>query len=176
MGERRPGRDHELRLTMSEAAKVLNTSRDAIRMRVRRGSLASELGEDGKRYVYVEPDRDGDRDGDDHHDLLYSEMRERIAYLERQVEEEREARRRADMLLARLVERVPRRLSMVGGLLGIAAGAVLAGASTGVVMFGADYGSSGVGSGSRDERLDRQVVLRAGSPSGEHVRPHERRR
>ena len=34
-------------------------------------------------------------------------MRERIAYLERQVEEEREARRRADMLLARLVERVP---------------------------------------------------------------------
>jgi hypothetical protein len=38
MGERRPGRDHELRLTMSEAAKVLNTSRDAIRMRVRRGS------------------------------------------------------------------------------------------------------------------------------------------
>ena len=111
MGERRPGRDHELRLTMSEAAKVLNTSRDAIRMRVRRGSLASELGEDGKRYVYVEPDRDGDpvpdRDHDDHHDLLYSEMRERIAYLERQVEEEREARRRADMLLARLVERVP---------------------------------------------------------------------
>jgi hypothetical protein len=30
-----------------------------------------------------------------------------VRYLERQVEEEREARRRADMLLARLVERVP---------------------------------------------------------------------
>jgi DHA1 family inner membrane transport protein len=39
--------------------------------------------------------------------------------------------------IGRLVERVPRRLSMVGGLIGIAAGAVLAGASTGVVMFGA---------------------------------------
>jgi hypothetical protein len=37
-------------------------------------------------------------------DLLYQEQRERIAYLERQVEEEREARRRADTLLARLME------------------------------------------------------------------------
>ena len=40
-------------------------------------------------------------------DRLYREMRERIAYLERQVEEEREARRRADTLLARLMDRVP---------------------------------------------------------------------
>jgi hypothetical protein len=37
-------------------------------------------------------------------DLLYQEQRERIAYLECQVEEEREARRRADTLLARLME------------------------------------------------------------------------
>jgi len=34
-------------------------------------------------------------------------MQERIRYLERQVEEEREARRRADTLLARLMDRVP---------------------------------------------------------------------
>jgi hypothetical protein len=41
-------------------------------------------------------------------DRLYEEMRERIAYLERQVEEEREARRRADTLLvARLMDRLP---------------------------------------------------------------------
>ncbi len=39
--------------------------------------------------------------------------------------------------IGRLVERVPRRLSMVGGLIGIAAGAVVAGASSEVVMFGA---------------------------------------
>jgi hypothetical protein len=37
---------------------------------------------------------------------LYREMRERIAYLERQVEE-REARCRADNLLARLMDRLP---------------------------------------------------------------------
>jgi len=34
-------------------------------------------------------------------------MTDRIRYLERQVEEEREARRRADTLLARLMDRMP---------------------------------------------------------------------
>ena len=38
---------------------------------------------------------------------LFDQMAERIAYLERQVEEERVARRRAYTLLARLVDRVP---------------------------------------------------------------------
>jgi predicted MFS family arabinose efflux permease len=40
-------------------------------------------------------------------------------------------------LIGRLVDRIPRRWSMVGGLIGIGAGAVVAGVSTGVVMFGA---------------------------------------
>ena len=40
-------------------------------------------------------------------------------------------------LIGRIVERVPRRWSMVTGLTGIGCGAVIAGASTGVVMFGA---------------------------------------
>jgi chromosome segregation ATPase len=40
-------------------------------------------------------------------DRLYQEMQERIRYLEEQVEEEREARRRADTLLARLMDRLP---------------------------------------------------------------------
>jgi outer membrane biosynthesis protein TonB len=38
---------------------------------------------------------------------LIEENKERLRYLERQVEEEREARRRADPLLARLMDRVP---------------------------------------------------------------------
>src|SRR5215217_2600115 len=40
-------------------------------------------------------------------DLHYAKMQERIRYLETQVEEEREARRRADTLLARLMDRLP---------------------------------------------------------------------
>ena len=39
-------------------------------------------------------------------DRLVTELRDRARYLERQVEEEREARRRADMPLTQLVERV----------------------------------------------------------------------
>ena len=58
MGEPRPGRRPGRRLTLTEAAEVLGMSRDAVRMRVRRGSLRSEKGEDGRVYVFVEPDQD----------------------------------------------------------------------------------------------------------------------
>jgi hypothetical protein len=51
--ERRPGRDYEQRLTLSEAAQVLGTSKDALRMRVKRGTLRPEKGEDGRVYVGV---------------------------------------------------------------------------------------------------------------------------
>jgi predicted MFS family arabinose efflux permease len=43
----------------------------------------------------------------------------------------------ASPLIGRLVDRVPRRQAMVGGLVGIAAGAIVAGASAGIVMFAA---------------------------------------
>jgi excisionase family DNA binding protein len=39
------------RLTVQEAAEVLGTSVDAVRMRVRRGSLPSEKDSDGRVYV-----------------------------------------------------------------------------------------------------------------------------
>ena len=45
--------------------------------------------------------------GPAHRDDLVEELRDRVRYLERQVEEERDARRRADTLLARLMDRVP---------------------------------------------------------------------
>jgi hypothetical protein len=58
MGEPQPGSRPGRRVTLTEAAELLGTSRDAVRMRVRRGSLASEKGEDGRVYVFVEPDQD----------------------------------------------------------------------------------------------------------------------
>src|SRR5919112_215242 len=42
------------RVTMREAADLLGVSKEAIRKRVVRGTLRSELGEDGRRYVYLE--------------------------------------------------------------------------------------------------------------------------
>ena len=99
---------------MREAARVLGVSEDAIRKRVKRDSIRYDREPDGRVYVYLDASEtvrdaspDASPDASAERDLLYQEMRERIAYLERQVEEEREARRRADTLLAQLMQRVP---------------------------------------------------------------------
>ena len=94
------------RATLAEAAELLGISKGAVRQRVRRGTLRSDKGDDGRVYVYVDPSVD-----DVHtrapqaEGALVEELRDRIRYLERQVEEERGARYRADELLARLMER-----------------------------------------------------------------------
>ena len=44
------------KLTVQEAAEVLGTSVDAVRMRTRRGSLESEKDPDAWVYVWVDPD------------------------------------------------------------------------------------------------------------------------
>jgi hypothetical protein len=46
------------RVTMRQAADLLGVSKEAIRKRVVRGTLPSEVGEDGRRYVYIEAGRD----------------------------------------------------------------------------------------------------------------------
>jgi DNA-binding protein H-NS len=103
---------------LQTAAQLLGLSADAVRKRAKRGNMDYETGADGKLYVWVD-DREttdyptGDcahqPESDPRHgrDELVEELRERVLYLERQVEEERDARRRADRLLARLIERVP---------------------------------------------------------------------
>jgi len=91
---------------LAEAAELLGISKGAVRQRVRRGTLRSDKGDDGRVYVYVDPSVD-----DVHarapqaEGALVEELRDRIRYLEHQVEEERNARYRADELLARLMER-----------------------------------------------------------------------
>jgi hypothetical protein len=110
MGERRPGRDQERRLTMAEAAEVLGTTKDAVRMRVRRGSLRSELGEDGKRYVYVDSDRDAVRpegEGEGFANPLIEAKDETIEVLREQLRAEREAHAEARRIIAALTQRIP---------------------------------------------------------------------
>ena len=46
------------RVTMREAADLLGVSNEAIRKRIESGTLRSEVGEDGRRYVYLEAGRD----------------------------------------------------------------------------------------------------------------------
>jgi excisionase family DNA binding protein len=102
------------KLTVSEAAESLGISPDAVRSRIKRGTLPT-MRDGGRVFVALgSPDRPTDRQrpttrtsGDSSKERLYQEMIDRIRYLERQVEEEREARRRADTLLARLMDRMP---------------------------------------------------------------------
>ncbi len=82
---------------------------DAVRGRVRREKLRSEH-EDGTVYVWVEVPGETDRRGPSEasqrpsHDQSerVEDLKEQVAYLRRQLDEEREARRRADLILGQL--------------------------------------------------------------------------
>ena len=93
------------RLTVQEAAEVLGTSVDAVRMRVRRGSLESEKDPDGRVYVWVKGDSTETKPGlDGEPSALISAKDETIRVLSEQLESEREARRRADTIIAQLTQ------------------------------------------------------------------------
>src|SRR5215208_6601692 len=84
------------RVTIQEAAYRLGVKEDAIRKRIQRGSMQHEKAEDGRVYVWVDTTQDTAQDE------RLEDLREQIAYLRRQLDEERDARRRADMILAQL--------------------------------------------------------------------------
>src|SRR5829696_110611 len=88
------------RVTIQEAAQRLGVKEDAIRKRIQRGSMRYEKAEDGRVYVWVDTTQDANQDTAQ--DERLEDLREQIAYLRRQLDEEREARRRADMILAQL--------------------------------------------------------------------------
>lgn len=111
MGE---GRDAtQDRVTIQEAARRLGVKEDAIRKRIQRGSMRHEKAEDGRVYVWVDTTQDTTQDAgqeaqdayrDTAQDERLEDLREQVAYLRRQLDEEREARRRADMILAQLAQ------------------------------------------------------------------------
>jgi len=104
------------RVSVYQAAEVMGVTVDAIRKRVSRGTIAHEKGEDGRVWVTLDADqdtaskvRDTDQPQSDK-DALISEMRERVASLERQLESERQANSEHRRLLAAALERIPPQL------------------------------------------------------------------
>jgi hypothetical protein len=100
------------RVTIKEAATRLGVTEGAIRKRVQRGSIQSEMGDDGRVYVYLDPYQDAsypESQGD--RQPLVEELRDRVRSLERLLDEERvartEERRRHDTLMAQLMQRIP---------------------------------------------------------------------
>jgi hypothetical protein len=101
------------RVTLREAAEVLGVSKEAVRKRVIRGTLRSEVGEDGRRYVCL--DVGGDEAPTGESSALISEMRGRIEDLRGQLEAERQAHAEARRLLAAALERIPPQIEAPSG-------------------------------------------------------------
>jgi hypothetical protein len=101
-GERRS----ERRVYLSEAAELLGVSKDAVRMRVKRGTLRSEKGEDGRVYVWVNVNPHGDTNavhpepGVEAWRELIDELRDRVRSLE-------DANRENRRIIAALTQRIP---------------------------------------------------------------------
>jgi hypothetical protein len=97
------------RVTLREASEILGVSVEAVRKRVKRGSLRSDKGPDGRVYVYLDaggaashPGPGVEGPGD-----LVEELRDRISYLERQLDVRTGELKEHRRLLAGLIERVP---------------------------------------------------------------------
>jgi len=103
----------DTRLTLRKAAAVLGVSESAIRKRVERGTLRSDKGPDGKRYVYLDTvadnmaDERADTSATPEHDALVSELRAHNDTLREQLKAERQAHAEARRIIAGLVERIP---------------------------------------------------------------------
>src|SRR5215217_3480471 len=95
---------NQQRLTVHDAARRLGISEDAVRMRVKRGTLPADK-EGGRLHVLldVEPTTEPTTDRTDE---LIEELKDRVHRLEYQLDQEREARteerRRQDTVIAQL--------------------------------------------------------------------------
>ncbi|HSL00997.1 MAG TPA: helix-turn-helix domain-containing protein [Rubrobacteraceae bacterium] len=107
-------------MTVEEAARILGIKEESVRKRVRRGKMRSGKDADGRLYVYLDStEAVRDENGDSARGLYADQSRdepadparevmeakdEAIRILQRQLEEEREARRRADTIIVQLTQ------------------------------------------------------------------------
>lgn len=102
------------RLTIQEAAEEIGTTVDALRSRIRRGNIDSEKGDDGRVYVWLDNDQaetsqrpGGDESKASVEGSIEEELRDRIRFVEGQLEAEREAHKEARRIIGGLVQRIP---------------------------------------------------------------------
>lgn len=103
-------RDQVLRLTLAEAAAKLGTSKDAVRMRVRRGTLRSEKGANGRVYVFLNATTYGvhpESEVEGAEARLVEVLRAQVEDLRGRLDRETEANRENRRIIAGLIERVP---------------------------------------------------------------------
>src|SRR5215212_773664 len=93
------------RVTVAEAAARLGVKEQAIRKRIQRGTLAHDKDEDGRVYVYLDP-QDGATSTsiDTGMDKLLQSLQDQIAYLRQGAEDWKEEARRKDTLIMSLTQ------------------------------------------------------------------------
>jgi hypothetical protein len=100
-----------MRVSIAEAARLLGIEKDSVKKRIQRGKLRSEKDARGATWVFLdgvdvsETVRDSsETQSETVRDELVEELRDRVRSLERRMDEEREARRRADTIIAQLTQ------------------------------------------------------------------------
>jgi len=110
VGEDRTGRPNATnqRVTVSEAAEQLGITVEAVRMRIKRGTLRSER-QAGRVFVLLGQDQPTEQPTDrpDEPNALISQMQGRIDSLERQLKEAAERDRENRRIIAALTSRIP---------------------------------------------------------------------
>jgi hypothetical protein len=104
------GQATDQRVTVPEAAEILGLSEDAVRSRVKRGTLRKEKGQDGTVFVVLGTDGSTDRPTTGQATdqvALVEVVRDQVAFLREQLNEEGEANRENRRIIAGLVQRVP---------------------------------------------------------------------
>ncbi len=108
-----------VRMTVAQAARALGISAEAVRQRVRRGTLPTEKSEDGAVFVLLDAskgtertrtDTDGTDDGTADKALLTAHLDhalDEIMFLRAELVTRNEELRRKDHIIAALTERIP---------------------------------------------------------------------
>src|SRR5215217_5092047 len=101
----------QTRATPQRAAELLGISVEAVRQRIRRGTLRSEKDEDGSVWIDLDPSvQHTDTDQTSDQTLLLQRLDSEVQYLRQQLEQSHERESEMRRLLAAALERIPPQL------------------------------------------------------------------
>jgi hypothetical protein len=96
------------RVTVAEAAVRLGVKEQAIRKRIQRRTIAHDKDDDGRVYVYLDPEDGATGTGiDTGMDTLLQSLQDQIAYLRQEAEDWKEEARRKDTIIMSLTQHIP---------------------------------------------------------------------